>query len=772
MSRTPSSSTFQRWDGITHSYRPRRGPVAIPDDVAVHNDVAAELDPVTYEVIRHRLWTDNLAQGQIITRIAVSPVLQAYDFNMCVLTEDAELVMNGPFTPILTVGGGLLTKYVIETLGSDVGIAQGDVFASNDPWIGSIHQMDLGLVAPVFVDGRLFAWVTNSGHQMDFGGSAPGGFLPDSPDVYSDPVILPPFKLVEGGRTRPDMERLYLRQSRLPDVAALDLRAQMAGVKFGVGRVAAACEQFGGATVKAVMRRILDVSQESMRQKLLRIPDGTWSQVRYCDQRLPGDRRTIRIQVNLHKNGDRLKVDNTGSDPQTEGPNAFPYTGFAGGVMGVLAVTMLHDQLAAVGGAERQVDFDPTPGLVTCADHPAAVSGGILNQAAFVKGLMATVMRMLSGDPEMRLDVLAPESDSAVPMVAGIDRSGRPFGVPLTDSQAVGSGARTFKDGVDSGGIAIAAMIKVDNVELLEQFYPVIYLYRRRQVDSAGAGRWRGGIGVSTAITPAAGVNLVVSTFAGGACITTHGAPGVAGGLPSATAEFMVLRDTDLWGRLRRGELTTSLGELSVGDVELLPPKSVGNHVAEGDVLVVRYPGGGGYGDPLERDPERVADDVLHQAVSRPVALKVYGVASDDQGVVDEMLTRHLRADARQERMTWRPQRSRLGKVVKAVGPGRMVHEYVSVVVEADGTAALACSHCQEVLAAYGESYKRGLLVNEEPTTSLPLASDPGLYLDDVMVLRSYCCPGCGVLMSVDVARADEPLMPEMVLTRSPAREG
>ena len=387
MTTTQQWPTDLAWNGTRHSYRPAPGPVTLPASVPVHDDVAPDVDPVTYEVVRHRLWTDNLAQGHIITRIAVSPVLQAYDFNMCVLTEDAELVMNGPFTPILTVGGALLTKYVIENFADELGVHAGDVFASNDPWIGSIHQMDLGLVAPVFVDGRLFAWVTNSGHQMDFGGSAPGGFLPDSRDIYSDPVILPPFKLVDHGEMRRDLERLYLRQSRMPDVATLDLRAQLAGIRFAGERLLAACDQFGASTVKAVMRRILDVAQESMQTKLLRIPDGTWSQVRYCDQKLPGDRSTLRLQVNLHKRGDRLIVDNVGTSPQTEGPNGFPYTGFAGGIMGVLSVTMLHEQLFAIGGAERQVDFNPVPGLLSCADHPAAVSGGILNQAAFVKCL-------------------------------------------------------------------------------------------------------------------------------------------------------------------------------------------------------------------------------------------------------------------------------------------------------------------------------------------------------------------------------------------------
>lgn len=756
---------LSEWDGVTHSYRPVPGPIALPPEVPVHDAVAPDLDPVTYEVVRHRLWTDNLAQGQIITRIAVSPVLQAYDFNMCVLTEDAELVMNGPFTPILTVGGALLTKYVIENLGQPLGIHEGDIFASNDPWIGSIHQMDLGLVAPVFVDGKLFAWVTNSGHQMDFGGSAPGGFLPDSRDIYNDPVILPPFKLVDRGRVRRDLERLYLRQSRMPDVASLDLRAQLAGIRFGIERVLAACAKFGAPTVKAVMRKILNVAQSSMREKLLRLPDGTWSQVRYCDQRLPGDRGTLRIQVNLHKKGDRLLVDNRGSDPQAEGPNGFPYTGFAGGVMGVLSVTMLHEHLFAIGGAERQVDFQPSPGLVTCADHPAAVSGGILNQAAFVKGLMAAFMRMLACDPQSRADVLAPESDSAVPMVAGVDQHGRGFGVPLTDGQAVGSGARAFKDGIDSGGITIAMMIKINNVEVLEQFYPVIYLYRRRVADSGGAGRWRGGTGIRSALTPLEGVELYVATFAGGACVSTHGAPGVAGGYPSATSQFLVLRGSDVLEQFRRGEIPLGPSDLAVSQELVLAPKSVGTRLVPGDLLEVRYAGGGGYGDPLQREPERVAADVLAGAVSLASARAIYGVEVTGDGSIDQPGTERHRRSIQQDRLRWQGSRDPETTGWQPDEATELaVHEYVALRRGADGSDVLVCRCCHRVLGAADRSYKEGLLVDQSPITSLPLVGDPARFLDDEMVFRRYCCPNCGVLMSTDIVRRGEPLLEEMVL--------
>jgi N-methylhydantoinase B len=756
------------WDGITHSYRPPPGPAVLPASLRAFDEIDPDLDPITFEVVRHRLWMNNLAQGETITKIAVSPVLQAMDFNMCVLTEDAELVMNGPYTPILTVGAALLTKYVIERLSGPLGVNDGDVFASNDPWVSSIHQMDMGLVAPVFVDGRLFAWIYNAGHQIDLGGFAPGGFIPDSRDIYSDPVVLPPFKLVERGVTRPDLEQLYVRQSRIPAVVTLDLHAQLAGIRFGVAKLLEVCAEFGAPTVKAVMRRILDLAQRSFQEKLEKIPDGRWSQVRYCDESLPGDRTTHRIQVNMTKSGDRLMIDNDGTDPQTEGPNGFPFTGFAGGVMAIISVTMLHEHLFAVAGAERQIDFSPQPGLLTCCDHPAALSGGILNQAAYVKAVTAVFARMLACDKDLKLDGLAPESDSAVPMIAGVDDHGRGFGVPLSDGQAIGSGARAFKDGIDHGGMPVSMLMKMNNAEMLEQFYPVVYLYRRRFEDSGGPGRWRGGTGVVSAVTPHGIDDLTVSTFTGGMAVSTHGAPGVFGGYPSPTAQFLILKDTNLSDVLESGLVPTCPEDVKAQERLTLRAKSSGTHIGGGDMMVVRHAGAGGYGDPLEREPWRVAEDVASGAVSRTTAHDVYGVECLQSGGVEAAQTQILRQKMREERLGW-PLLSETvtpDPIAKKTSTGeapRLVHEYV-ISRDQGEFRVLACALCDSVIGDYRANYKLGLRMDESPMSSLPHVDDPKVFLDEDIVFRRYCCPECAVLMSTEIVRASEPPLVDMVL--------
>src|SRR5207253_987752 len=150
------------------------------------------------------------------------------------------------------------------------------------------------------------AWVANAAHQYDLGGVVPGGWPQSAVDVYYDPIVFRPFKLVERGVLRPDLEQMYRRQSRVPDLVALDLRAQLAGCRWATRSMALTCEEFGAPTVKAAMKRILDRAQEALRAKLERIPDGTWTEVRYFDEKLPGEHHTHRIQVNVEKRGDRL----------------------------------------------------------------------------------------------------------------------------------------------------------------------------------------------------------------------------------------------------------------------------------------------------------------------------------------------------------------------------------------------------------------------------------------------------------------------------------
>ena len=755
------------WDGLVHSYRPKDDwQTRVSPKLQLNTEAVDEIDPVTFEVLRNRLWTINIAHGDTLMRMSGSPVFQGLDFNMSILTEDGEAVMSAPFVQYLNSGSPLVVQYLMEHFSDRPGIEEGDVYLASDPWIGASHQMDVCVAAPLFIDGKLFAWVSSAAHQYDLGGIVPGGWPQNAPDVYSDPVMFRPFKLIERGVLRDDLEQMYRRQSRLPDMVALDMRAQLAGCQFAIRRLKETCEEFGADVVKAAMRRILDNAQLAFARKLERIPDCTVSDVFYFDEEMPGDRTTHRVQFNLTKRGDRLIVDNEGTDAQGMGPNGFTFVNFMGIVLGLSALTLLHEHTFSVGGAYRQVDFEPLPGTLTCCDYPAAVSGGVMNIIASFVRVQNSLARLMVCDPELKKDLVVCGADHPLLVLAGSNDQGGFFGTAVLEAVGAGGGSRAHSDGVNTTGLVIAPMSKMPNVEDTEQHYPLLMLYRTEAIDTGGPGRWRGGVGIEVAFTPYRAASVEAITNAGGQGVSTNQAMGVFGGLPSPTAQYQVFTGTDVAEHWKSQHMPRSVAELTHREHHRLRTKSNGTPLESGDVMMMLCCGGGGYGDPLEREPGRVLEDVLGGFVSVEAAADIYGTVVTD-GVLDESGTDARRAEIRDERRSWTAVTERFGRSddapsVSATGvPPRSVHEYVNARDEAD-RRVLSCSRCDTVLSSYRGNYKLGLLIRETGVDVLPRVEDPRFFLDEDMVLRRYCCPNCLVQMTVEIARRSEPVLDEI----------
>src|SRR5918999_2918542 len=245
------------WDGVAHSYIPP-AELRIAGDLRLHRDAAADVDPVTHEVIRYALLQANFEHSALIQRLCVSPItMLSRDFQTSLLAEDGELVFLGPNLQYFSNSHSLTVKWTLEHRSDNPGIGPGDVFLSNDPFVGAPHQPDTCLLAPVFVDGALFCWVANTLHYADVGGSMPGSYCIDAQDTWAEPMSWPPVKLAEGGLVRREIEELFARQSRLPHALLMDLRAAVAALRATQRRVEALVERYGAGVVKAVMRRTL-----------------------------------------------------------------------------------------------------------------------------------------------------------------------------------------------------------------------------------------------------------------------------------------------------------------------------------------------------------------------------------------------------------------------------------------------------------------------------------------------------------------------------------
>jgi N-methylhydantoinase B len=283
--------------------------------------------------------------------------------------------------------------------------------------------------------------------------------------------------------------------------------------------------------------------------------------------------------------------------------------------------------------------------------------GTVMANLSMINSGSTVVAKMLTASDEYNDDIM-PGASGAWPIVfvAGLNSDGQPFGDLFTDSMAGGWGARSFKDGIDTGGHMAPIRGQAPTVERQEEAMPILYMYRREQADSGGAGKHRGGVGASICWKPhdagGPGEDVPMEVTLASFGVAFPGIHGICGGKSPASNVYKLIRDAPIDEALEAGDVPEDIEEL--GEPDLLPPKDT-THQAANDVLHVRWGGGVGYGDPLQRDPERVRDDVAKGYVSETSAREDYGVVLTGDGVdvrVDQAATEELRAETREERLS------------------------------------------------------------------------------------------------------------------------
>ena len=756
----PSSIAGGPYDGVTFPYIPK-ATLAIDPRLTLHTDWTDKIDPITYEVVRHNLWTINEELGMTIQRISGSPVaMYAFDLNSSIFTEDGEFIYYGPYQLYMSGVSDVQVKWTLEYRSGNPGIFEGDMFLSNDPWVGAAHQMDVTLLNPVFWEGKLFCWITNVLHQYDVGGITPGSFCPNARDAFDEGILIPPIKIVERGELRRDIEGVYLRASRKPYLVALDLRAQIAGNLTATKRITQLIARYGPDVVKGVMRKIIDNAEAAFLAKMAKLPDGTWRERSYVEVAKVGDRGTYPVMLTMRKEGDRLVFDNAGTAPQTGAINT-TYSGWRGSILTALNELLCWDQLYAIGGALRHIEFRPALGAFTCATHPASVSTAPV-QAMEISLYPAynTLSKMLSCHPELKRDAMCIGGTSQFPLTCfrGIDQWGERFGYLLLDPMVGAIGAFSFRDGIATGGQVRSPICRIGNVEHNEQSFPILTLYRRENTDSGGAGKYRGGNSAITAFIPHGTSEIEHETESSGAAIPT--APGLAGGYPACTNAYEFKRDSDILEWFRARKLPGDIAELGGRD-ELLQLRQTDIHQGPSDVYAVAFAAGAGYGDPIERDPERVREDVEVEDISREAARDIFRVVLvGDEPEVDHAATAALRRQAIVDRLGREP------RPPVSPRPPVLTHvtEYLDLVA-ADGGPKLACARCGHALCAVGENYKAHALRLDRPIQAAnPLIGDPQRFIDARVEFRQFYCPACGGLIENEVCRAGDPLLHDIEL--------
>jgi N-methylhydantoinase B len=622
---------------------------ALPDELALHelrHNAVDDLDALTYEVIRHRLWATTERMGQALNRMSGSLVVtDCNDIGVAITDEVGDIVQIGPYALTLATSVDLAIKWILTHRNE---IRAGDMFLCNDPWVGgAAHQNDVAIIAPLFHDGQLFAWTAAMAHQIDLGGASPGSWSPQAQDVFMESLPTPPVRIVRNFEIQDDVADLYLRRSRVPKIVALDLRAKIGANKVGHERLEELLAKYGAESVKAAMYRQMDDAESKLRAKLEPVADGRWTG--RCDQEQShtGDRGIHTITVTLTKTGSDLHFDFTGTSPQAGMINC-PYSGLHGGLIAGVILNLCADIPWATGGLWRCISVTSQPGTLNNADFPSAVGkASVASGFSTINAVEQCLSQMADSSDALQDHTYANGCGTwDLCVLSGLDQHGNPFTTMLTDAMGAGCGAAMNRDGVDTGGILGMPMGRMPDVEMTEFSAPLLYLWRREEPDSGGPGKFRGGVTASLALVPH-GTEVPMAQVISGAGKAVSQNIGAVGGYPGNSQLDVAVRGAEVRRLLAAGTIPSSIEEM--GGVQEILSCEEEAVLGPNDAHIMFWQGGGGYGDPLLRSPDKVATDVVEMRVSETSARDIYGVVLRDLAV-DEAATEAQRADIRSSR--------------------------------------------------------------------------------------------------------------------------
>lgn len=722
-------------------------------------------DPVAFEIFKHRLWSVCERAHFTLSRVSGSPiVVDAHEYLCGIHKADGEAVMVTSGVLLHVVGMHNAIRRIREWWqDEEEGIADGDQFLVNDAYIAAVHAVDMSISKPVFYGGQLVAWVNSLFHTPSMPSALEaGGQCPTAVNVYQEGFRSQGLKIVEKGRVRKDVMRSLCANAPDPDLLGLDHAAKIAANNSSAEEIIKIIDEFGLEFVLHNFDRTVSDAEAICRDRIRRLPDGEWTSVLYQDtngqETLP-----LPVRCTLTKSGDNIRFDYSGTAPQQRGSFQCSAAGALSHLFVVLASQLFWDA-PWCGALTRVVEYRFPEGSILNVDPPGAVSmAAIITAVENVTHQCLAKMYVASED--LREEVNAGWcGGGSAPSLFGRNQYGKTFSTVLMDSFAAGEGARVDCDGVDTGGLMMAAESEISNCETHEMFYPILYVWRRQRLESIGHGRFRGGLGVEYAITPhnaPDGQVGNVNVLTGNVYSIT---PGLFGGYPGGLRRMTWSRNTQLQELFAQGRVPTELRELG-GDTEIVQATSGQRPFRAGDVLITTVSGGGGYGDPIERNPVAVLSDVRNRFIRFDSAARIYGVVIDPERMtIDAEASSRLRAAIRQERLA----RGRAGATASpstlSVDPERprlRMTEHLWFAVTGDGPV-IVCDRCDHVLCSAGQPYRHYALSADRLPSEVGLVEDLHPTPESGMVLREFYCPGCGTLLDVESTFRDAPILDDV----------
>lgn len=573
------------------------------------------MDPVLLALMQKQLDHITRQMGWVMMKTARSPIFsQSHDFSCFVADAEGSIAAQADGIPVHTGGGGFAVRALKEAFGED--IADGDVFLSNDPYLaGNNHLADWTVIRPVFVDDQLFGFACNRAHQSDIGGGVAGTYNAGAREIFHEGVRIPPLRIAERNVLRKDIMHLLLANTRCPDLLAGDLHAMLGSTRIGAERLAALARDLGNQQAVRLFPNLLDYAERRMCAQIATLRPGRYSGSDSSDHDCFA-KANVTVQVTLTVARDRLIFDFSGSSPQIQGFKNSPLANTHSAVYLAVA-TFLDESLPRNEGAYRAIEIIAPEGSIVNARPPAPVGFTTTHPA---HEIITACWQALTGAAPHRS--CAAWGKSLHPVSAGNTAQGSVFvlyhwlGYP-------GAGAVAERDGFNVlGTVNTLGGLVLPNVEDLELTYPIEISRQEFRTDGGGAGKMRGGTGVCYEARLLAPTE---TTFRDEAS-RRPSAPGVLGGRAGA-AGMIRCRTAD--GKMMA---TPVYGTLQCGPMK----------------LSIESAGGGGWGDPIERNPEAVRRDVLDELVSEEAARNIYNVVlSADLSAVDYDATNRARSEQR-----------------------------------------------------------------------------------------------------------------------------
>jgi 5-oxoprolinase (ATP-hydrolysing)/N-methylhydantoinase A len=534
-------------------------------------DISARPDPITLAVVEHRLESIALEMTEVMLRTSMSQILNSSrDFSTAILDTGCQLVAQGEGIPVhisaLPIAGAAVREYF------EGDMSEGDLFVLNDPYFGGSHLPDITIIRPVFYQGELLFYGVNRAHHSDVGGGTHGGYNPAASEIYQEGIRIPPLRLYDKGVPREDVLQMIAANVRQSENFLGDLNAQIGSVMIAEQRIQTLLESYGPERLTAAVNDILAATEKQVREFISQWPDGVYRGESLVDD--DGfDNKLVPIRAKVTIEGDSMTIDLGESSPQVTG---FINSSYANtrSLTHAAIMYLAPTDVARNEGSARAVQVIAPKGLVVNANPPAPVC---MSTNHCAEEIVEAIFKALS--QAIPHEVTAGFSRRLRYAMTGIDpRTGRQFIWHFFLARGGGGASYGYDGWPNVGEVNVAGGIRSPSIELTEERFPFFVKCHELRADSGGAGTWRGGLGAICDLVYEGTEPALLNTAGDGIVVPPFGLFGADPGLPHG---YKILSD---------------------GAERLLGSKEVGVVVNPGDHVYCLSSGGGGYGEPGERD--------------------------------------------------------------------------------------------------------------------------------------------------------------------------